>query len=372
MAESKTPSFDAAHVVDDAGDGGGDPGAAAPAAVVEEPAPASRGDGGQPRAPDGKFAPKNADGSDKTAAQVEAEGKDGQQRVETVPYSALLKERAELKRLKAEIAERDARHARLESRLDLIQQGWQPQQQQKPAEPTDDLGPDPEQDPIGAAKWLREQRAADLRRQREWQAQQAEQAKTQEAQRKEWEAFTADLAASNRDWEETVTQIPEMNQVLDGLRESFKREFVALGWHGPQLLQKLNELEAQHAVYARRAGKHIGEYVAELAKARGVQFPQRQQPQPAPAPNGNGQAPPAPAAQAQAPDHAADNIKQLAAAQAAAQTLSGTGGSPGTGKITLDALDRMDDDELRKFIASKNQGDPGGFERWKRSQMVGA
>lgn len=368
MAESRTPSFDAMNAApaDEPQGGGADPGATAP------PAAEGGGDGGsgagQPRAADGRFAPKNADGSDKTPAQIEAEGKGGNQRVETVPYSALLKERAELKRLKDELRERDERFGRLEGRLSLLQEAWQPQGQPKPQEATDDLGPDPEQDPVGAAKWLREQRAADIKRQREWQAQQAEQAKTQEAQRKEWEDFTNDLAASNRDWEETVTQIPEMNQVLDGLRESFRRELVALGWHGPQLVQKINELEAQHAVYARRSGKHIGEYVAQLAVARGVLRPDGGQvQQPAPAPNGNGQGQ-APAAV----DPAAANIKHLAAAQAASQTLSGSGGSPGGGKIDLNALDRMSDDELRAFIKSKNANDPGGYEKWKRAQMVGA
>jgi hypothetical protein len=365
-AESRTPVFDAMNAPpaeEETTAAGGDAGTEAPAASDTGTG------GGQPRAPDGKFAAKNADGSAKTAG--EAEGKGVNQRVDTVPYSALLKERAELKRLKDELRERDERFARLDQRLNMIQEGWQAPQPAK--EPDLDLGPDPEQDPVGAAKWLREQRAAELKRQREWEAEQAKQAKTRDAQQKEWEAFQADLAASNREWEETLAHYPQMNQVLEGVRESMRRELTALGWHGPQLIQRLGELEAQHAVYAQRTGKPIGEYVAQLAIARGVLQPPQAQ-------AGGGPAQPEPAAQpaqapngkAAAPDPAAENIKQLAAAQAAAQTLSGAGGSPGGGKIDLDALDRMTDDELRTFIASKDKQEPGGFEKWKRRMMVGA
>ena len=375
MSESKTPSFDAAHVVEDSGgDGGGDPGAAAPAAVAEAPEPAPQGGGGQPRAPDGKFAPKNADGSDKSQAQIEAEGDGNRQpRVDTVPYSALLKERAEVKRLKEAERANEERLTRLATRLDMMQEGWQPQQQQKQPEPADDLGPDPEQDPIGSAKWLREQRAADIRARKEWQAQQSQQSTAQQAQQREWETFQNDLAASNEVWSETLAQVPEMNEVLEGLRTSFRREIknASPGLVGQQLDAKVMEMESRHAVNAHRLGRHVGEYFAALAQSRNVPFPQRRQAQ---AQNGSGQPQPAPQAQPQpaAPDPAAANIKQLAAAQAASQTLSGTGGSPGTGKIDLAALDRMDDDELRQFIRSKNDRDPGGFERWKKTQMVGA
>ena len=262
-----------------------------------------------------------------------------------VPHKALHAEREERKRVEQALATSKREwEAKFNTILSELTKASQERRAPAQSEPEIDLGPDPAVDPIGAAIWLREQRAADLRRQREWEARQAEQNKTQEAQKKEWEAFTNDLAASNRDWEETITHFPEMNQVLDGLRESFKREFVALGWHGPQLIQKLNELEAQHAVYARRSGKHIGEYVAQLAAARGVQMPQRQAPSNGDdgddeKPNGKG-------------DGAAE-IERLAKAQDAAENLSAAGGgAPGNTKMSFDSFDRMSQKEIEAWVRS--------------------
>lgn len=351
------PAFEAAHAPDpdDAGQ--------APPPPAEPPVAEPQRDDGRPRDESGRFAPKDAD---KPAGEAAKPAERPLSR--TVPYDAFHKERMEAKRLREEAKERDEKFARLQARIDMLQEGWS--SPQKPGQAEDlDLGPDPDQDPVGAVKWAREQRAADLRARKEWEAQQANHARSQEAQTQESQKFYTDLGEANREWSEAAGQYPELDHVLEGLRKSFSAELQAGGLYGPQLVQRLNQVEMQHAVYAYRQGIPVVQYMAQLARARGVSLPgQPQQPQPQgqpqahPPPNGAGQARPDPSA----------GIKQLAEAQNAAQTLSGSGGSSGAGKMTLEALDRMSDDEFREFIRTKNARDPQGFEKWKRAQMVGA
>lgn len=310
--------------------------------------------------------PKDGDGKAKAepAKKPDAKAPDG-----FVPHSALHAEREEHKKTRQEVASlRQQYEAKFNTILAELTKASQERQTPAKTEPEIDLGPDPEKDPIGAAVWLRQQRAADLRQRQEWAAKQAEQSKTETTQREQWEAFNRDLASANRDWEQVVAAVPEMDGVLGGLRESFRREYVALGWHGPQLIQKINELEAQHAVHAFRRGIPIAEYVAQLAAARGVQMPQRQAPT-----NGDGQGDePDDKPNGKAADGAAE-IERLAKAQDAGNPLSeGGGGAPGGNKMSFDSLDRMSQKEIEAWVrAATKKGGPDAVNK-ALARMMGA
>jgi hypothetical protein len=318
----------------------------------------------------GKFAKtEGADPGDKTAKDKVEKPVLG----EVVDKKALDAERNARKQ--ADRAHRETKE-RLE-RLDKEFRDWQRslltrQEPEQTAQPEIDLGPDPETDPIGAMKWAREQRARDLQMWRNWEAQQAtqqaEQTKTQATQEAEAREFYRDFNAASEDWADAVTVRPELGQVRNALLNSFAMEFnFQEGLSGPELTKRVLDHEKSHAVYAKRRGIPIDEYLVRLAASRNIGVPQAQQAEQRPTPGqANGQAP------QQAPNNGAAELERLARAQEASTTLSSAGGSPGGGGVvSLEAFDRMTTKERQEFISKLNRRDPHGFDKFMEKGYLG-
>jgi hypothetical protein len=281
-----------------------------------------------------------------------------------VPHKALHAEREERKRVEASLA---ASKREWEAKFNIIlgelTKSSQERQALPPPQEDAEFGIPPPDNPMDYIAWRRTQDIEERKQRKQWEKDQAERGKTETSQREQWEAFNRDLANANRDWEQVVAAVPEMDAVLGGLRESFARELKLNGWHGPQLIQKINELESQHAVHAYRQGIPIADYVAQLAAARGVQPPQRQV---ATNGDGGGERP-----NGKTGDGAAQ-IEQLTKAQEAAESLSNTGGgAPGGTKMSFDSFDRMSQKEIEAWV--RNATKKGGPEAVNKalSRMMG-
>lgn len=164
---------------------------------------------------------------------------------------------------RAEEAQRNATVA-MQRMAELMEAMKGGQQQEQKAEPEYDLGPDPNEDPVGALEWAREQRRQEIERQRQQEQQAAQQ---QQAHRQWQEAYTSVLTQF-----ETAKQAePELQGLYDGLRTSYALEYQAYGYSMPQIVQLVERQEAQIIQWAHANRIPIGQAIKSLAQSRGVQ-----------------------------------------------------------------------------------------------------
>jgi len=158
-----------------------------------------------------------------------------------VPLSALKLERHKRRALEDRLA---AFNAQMESLM-------QHQQQQQAQPPAQDGPPDPEQDPIGALRYERQQRE---RLQHYMQTQALEQRVAQD--------YVADA-------QRFAAQTPDFADAYNHLFAGRVAELRAQGWHDDAIRGQVQREEFNIALGALRAGRSPAQQAYELAKARG-------------------------------------------------------------------------------------------------------
>jgi len=141
---------------------------------------------------------------------------------------------------------------------------------QQAAEP--DYGPDPDVDPIGAVAWMR----GKMREQAEQQAAYQRQTAEQQQQEHRWQEA---LATAGAQFETAKAAEPQLQDMYDGLRVSYAREYEALGYPKGQIAQLVAQQEAQIIQWAHVNRIPIADAIKNLAASRGV-APRAQSAQP--------------------------------------------------------------------------------------------
>lgn len=174
-----------------------------------------------------------------------------------VPRQAIDRIQGELR------AERQARE-RAEANFQKFLDRWHADQEPAPAEPEIDLGPDPDEDPIGALKWARDQRARDLEERRQREAQRSQQTE----QQRQMEALYQAAAADVRQFK---AQTPDYDDACRFYWNQRGPELMALGYTQEQAAALIKQDEEQIAALALQRRQSPAETFYRIAKARGYQ-----------------------------------------------------------------------------------------------------
>ena len=274
-----------------------------------------------------------------------------------VNYGALHAEREEHRKTKAALDEQRAREARLEERLNLMQQAIQQQMQREQPPAEDGQVPEWDEDPRAHALALQERldrMEAERQQWAQYQQQQRQQAAQQQQQRQQWEAVYKQVS---QDWDEAVSEYPELVSARDALRESFDKEYKALGYDPATREQLLTRAENDLIARAYNNRVPIAQLVANMAAARvGWAPPADGEEQPAPPDQGESK----PLGQSKG----REALDRVAKNKQASSTLSGAGGSaPGSNRMSLDSLDRMSPAEIQEWVKRANSRDPEGADK---------
>lgn len=235
-----------------------------------------------------------------------------------VPQGALHEERArrkELQRMNEELQAAQARQmAVMEQRFAQIQAAMQP----RPQVPTF------EDDPVNALKHGVESTQAELAQMRAWQQQewQRNQAEQQQV------AFMRQLEARvSEDLREFVAETPDYMDAYNDLLQKRYRQYIEIGYTPQEAQQAVASDEYSLAADALRRGKSPASVVYALAKNYGYTKKEAKE--------------------------AVENVQKMETLQKgvkAAQSL-GSGGAA-TGKVTVDAIANMSEDDFDAFMKS--------------------
>lgn len=249
-----------------------------------------------------------------TAKEKQAEAVD--QRTKTVPHAALHEERERRKATEAENARLREERARFDERLKVIQELNKP----KPEEP--DLGPDPESDPVGAIKWMREQQARLSEQGRRGAAQQ------EEAQREQ--AMRAHLVDAYRaDANQFRQQNPDFGDAYQHLLTTRQAELAAIGYTPAEINEAIHADELAIAHRALSNGRSAAEVVYNLAKQRGY----------------------AKKAAADPNEDASKRIEKIAEGQERGKSLAQAGGTAAGTEMTAERLLKMSNAEFEDWTS---------------------
>ena len=250
-----------------------------------------------------------------------------------VPQQALAEARREAK-------EARERYALLEDRTAKILDRFY--KEPEPQEPEIDLGPDPETDPVGAVKWMRDQQAAQIK-QRHEQEQRQRQESAEEAQTR------AAVHAVTDKFQQAAQARPEVQDAYQSLLRSYANELQVAGWNGDALDQQMQQIELNHIRYM--AANHIepAEYIERLAKARGWQGKAN------PAPTAPSTTPPRDPATGQFVSEA-EKAAKIAQSQERNGSLSQAPGAP-VERMTPKELASLPEEEIwRRLGAARGKG----------------
>lgn len=228
-----------------------------------EPEPESDDEGGEPEK-DAAEAEEGAEGEDETKGQV--------------PRGALIEERKKRQEYERELS-------KLQGQMETLMSALQGQGQQQKPEDEAKL-PDPEEDPIGALRYM----ANELHKLQQSTQQQTETTQLQTAYQTAAKQYAA--------------QTPDFKDAYQHLIQSRANELRTWGKSDAEVAQIVAQEEIALAQSAFQAGRNPGEMIYEMAKMRGYTKSQEQE---TPA----SQAPPDPAAvmeKEQAKKNAATNI----------------------------------------------------------------
>jgi hypothetical protein len=226
-----------------------------------------------------------------------------------IPLAELMQERR--KRQEAE-----HRYAQAVSRLETIIQ-----QSAKAVEETEEI-PDRNEDPVGYLAW---QQGKTLDEIRSLKAEKAQSDKQTEEQRVQQQF----LSEYQRNIDNFAQQTPDYNDAAQFLLRARDDELQTLGIDDPdQRVQILHQDALTIGAYSMQQGKNPGEIFYNLAKKRGY------------------------AKAAAAATTTVSPLDTVRKGQAAATTLSGTGGGGGT-ELTAEALLAMSDNDFKKFTQGK-------------------
>lgn len=272
----------------------------------------------------------------KPDARPEKTGKAKADEPKLVPHESLHEERTKRqaveRELKAYRKEQEERTTRLDERLRILTEAMQPKEQQRT--------PDLSKDPLGYVRSLEARVAA----QEQETASQRKARETAEAAQQQEGNLWSNYRASGREYTKATPDFPDAYAFL---LQSRAQELEIMGFDPAAIQRQLKSDEFNLAQHAFQTGNDPADILYRWAKQRGYAG------KPAQTPNGqaNGKAQPS-------------EIDRLRAAQDASETLSkGGSASADGGKITLETIDRMSEDEYRDFVARMTSKDPAGFDK---------
>jgi hypothetical protein len=263
-----------------------------------------------------------------------------------VREEALREAREEAKRVREEARQSQARLAgRLDELYRLQEQAARPQPDQAPAKP------DPEPDKQNnLADWL-EWKARDTERQVQSLAQReqqsAQQRQWQEQSQAEMQALGAQIAPHVMSFRQ---QVPDYDQAAQHAQMTVYNTVLSNGAPPAQAAKMTQDLIAHTAKVALAWGVNPAAMMYQLAGATGYRSPQQPMLQPqaqAQAPEPNGQEQPQ-----------RDEQGRFIGGQAPREppkSLGNMSGGPG-GRVSLNDLDRMSDNEFHEYMMGKSKG----------------
>lgn len=199
--------------------------------------------------------------ADKPAPEPADDDSEPDGKAETVPHGQFHRERERRKEAERLRAESDERFAKLAQRTQELLAGQQPQEPQYADEPAI---PDPDVDPHGAIKWLKDTMV-------ERQKREAEQATEARQQTEQQQAFQQAFNKVNADYNSAVTADPSIVDAHAALRTSLKNELLANGYPPEQIDNEIVRIENQHLMFVAQTGRKVGDHIKGLASARGWQ-----------------------------------------------------------------------------------------------------
>lgn len=200
--------------------------------------------------------------SEAVTAKVEASEDDDDHgdepnKAEVVPHGQFHRERERRKAAEAAQQKTQADYAKL---LERTQALLMPKEEPKPTP----VMPEWSENPIEAGDWTQKQ-VLELKQRLD----KEEQDRTEQAQERDFWQRT--IQTANDQFVEAEKADPTIRDAYNALKASYIAELKALG-HTPQAAdQELNRIEAQGIRYAVEAGIPVGDYVRNLAQARGWQ-----------------------------------------------------------------------------------------------------
>lgn len=233
---------------------GVDPGEAAVPASTETTqdavsSPAEAPPAADSQSPKGEAAPKKK--ADPANAPERPEGYVPKQALDEARNSY----REELRR------EREARESS-ERRAQQILDRFYADNGMAPEDP--DVYSGPADDPLAKLQWLEERETRRIQAERQ-QRQQQEQQTQQQA------AFNEVVNRVRGEYQAAAKANPEVEGAYMALFDSFERELKAMGYRPDQITEGLRRIESEHIVWASQMGVPIGDYLINLAQARGWQ-----------------------------------------------------------------------------------------------------
>jgi hypothetical protein len=284
--------------------------------------------------------PKKGAKADGTRDEFEVDPKS-----ETVPHGQFHRVNERRKAAEAETAKERTAREQAESRAntamqrmaELLEASKPPAPEVKEQEP--DLGPDPDEDPIGALKWAREQKAQEFEQRKQFEAQQVQRAQHERVVNAQSERFRSVQA-----------EHPVLTEAYQSLLNSWGHELSLQGFKGRDVQARVNQLETQWAAWAHQHNQPIEDVIWNLAQSRGFRMKEPD-------------ADPSPEAAATGADAAATpqrdaNGKFVAASaamdkreatKAAAKSLGGSGGPADTGELTPQMIADMSNEDFAAF-----------------------
>lgn len=269
-----------------------------------QPAPETEPEPHPPVKPGEEPEPKEA----AEAKDGEGEDADAADENKRVPLAALREERERRREMKEQLDRQAAMMQRLEGRFQQLLQPQQPQPQAPPPQPTAD------EDPIALLRTLEQDRRQQIA------------AAQQQASRQQFEQAVAQHEA------QFMRQQPDYAAAAAFLQQRRAADLERMGVSDPQQrAQVLWQEAAGMAANAMQAGRNPAQVAYELARSWGYQ-PKGQEPA------------------AAAPDK---RIEMAQRAQEASGSLSASGGRSPAGTLSLEAIDKMSDEEFAKLSDAK-------------------
>ena len=226
-----------------------------------------------------------------------------------VPLEALHEERRERQALAKQVQEREQAFTRLQTRLDTLEELRKPVVQP----------PSYEEDPLGAINHKLEETTRNYET-----LQHAEQERAAHAAQGRQIAQLQSYAKATAD--EYAKKVPDFYDAYNAMQSLKEAELRAMGWDDvDEIKQWVLEYEFGMIQKAVKDGANVAERLYNMAKVLGY-----------------------------TPKQMADAEKKLdaiAAGQQASKSLGGAGGAAPAAKLTLEALDKMSDDEFAKYTS---------------------
>jgi hypothetical protein len=235
-------------------------------------------------------------------AESEEQQQPEQKKTKTVPHQALHQERMERKKAEERARSLEAQFAQLNERL------------RQAAEAQREPPPDPDQDPIAALRYEREQREA-LQRAIEEQRQQQHQA----YQQQQFENEVISYASSQV--QEFRAENPSYDEALQYLEKVRSDELSLFGMTPQQIKQQIHGEAMNLAANCAQRGANVAETIYRMAEVRGFR----------PKPDTS---------------KAEEKIKTVSTAQERSKSLSSAGGKSGGAEMTVETLLKMEPDEF--------------------------